>query len=229
MAKTPYFTPALFRFLKQLRKNNDREWFRANRARYEETVRDPSLLFVAAFSAPLERISKHLVADPRPVGGSLFRIHRDVRFSRDKRPYKTHAGIHFRHEAARDVHAPGLYLHLEPGNVFAGAGIWHPDSATLTKIRDAVVEEPELWIRLRGGRMFRDGWTLAGDSLKRAPRGIDAAHPLLEDLRRKDYIGVARFSEEEACRADFADRLERRLRSASPLMRFLTGALSLPW
>lgn len=120
----PYISPKLFRFFRDLKKNNDREWFEDNKQRYEDDVRGPLLAFIDDFAEPLYRISPHFRADARKVGGSLFRIFRDVRFSKDKTPYKTHAGVHFRHENAKDAHAPGLYLHLEPGEVFMGAGIW---------------------------------------------------------------------------------------------------------
>ena len=105
---TQPITTALFDFLRDLRENNDREWFQANKGRYLAEVRDPMLDFIGAFAAPLAEISPHFVADPRPNGGSLFRIYRDTRFSRDKTPYKTNAGAHFRHAAGKDAHAPGF-------------------------------------------------------------------------------------------------------------------------
>src|SRR5216117_84989 len=142
---TGYVTPCMFRFFSELARNNDREWFEANKRRYIEEVRDPLVRFIEAFGPKLARISAHMVADPRPVGGSLFRIYRDTRFSKDKTPYKTHTGISFRHEQAKDIHAPVFYLHLDPGHVFAGAGIWHPDGPTLARIRDAIVSEPDRW------------------------------------------------------------------------------------
>src|SRR5688572_21278461 len=131
MLKSAYFTPRLFQFLRELKANNDRSWFQANKGHYESDVKQPLLEFIADFGPPLREISEHFDADPGPVGGSLFRIYRDTRFSRDKTPYKTHAAAHFRHERGKDVHAPGFYLHLEPDNVFAACGIWHPDSDTL--------------------------------------------------------------------------------------------------
>ena len=139
MASKAHVTPELFEFFRQLKRNNNREWFQKNKARYEERVRDPLLELVADFEPHLHKISPHLVADSRPVGGSLFRIYRDVRFSKDKTPYKTAAGVRFPHEECKDVHAPGFYLHLEPGEVFAGAGIWRPDAATLRRVRDRIV------------------------------------------------------------------------------------------
>ena len=131
-----HFRPHLFKFLKDLESNNNRDWFQANKARYEDQIKEPALQFISDFGPLLRKVSPHFRADPRPNGGSLFRIYRDVRFAKDKRPYKTHTGIQFRHEAGRDAHAPGFYLHLESGRVFVGAGIWHPDSTSLRKIQD---------------------------------------------------------------------------------------------
>jgi len=224
MADASPFTPATFRFLRDLRKNNDRDWFEANRERYERDVREPALHFISDFAKCLRRISPHLIADPRPVGGSLFRIHRDVRFSADKRPYKTHLGIHFRHEVGRDAHAPGLYLHLEPGDVYAGAGVWRPPRAVLAEIRDALDESPTAWRRAVSARGFAAQWALSGESLKRVPRGFDPEHPLADDLKRKEFVAITGFREREACAADFPQRLERAWRATTPFLRFLTGA-----
>ena len=124
MTTEPYFGPELFAFLRALDKNNNREWFQANKKRFERDVRDPMLRFIADFGSQLDKISTRFVADPRPNGGSLFRIYRDVRFSKDKRPYKTNVGAHFRHQAGKDAHAPGFYFHMEPGEVFGGSGIY---------------------------------------------------------------------------------------------------------
>src|SRR6266545_6313689 len=139
------FGPQLFAFLANLRANNDREWFAANRARYEADVLEPALAFIEDFGYRLQSISPHLRADPRRAGGSLFRIYRDTRFSKDESPFKTNTGMHFRHERARDAHAPGFYLHLEPGGVYAGGGIWHPDTPAANRIREAIVSDPDRW------------------------------------------------------------------------------------
>ena len=108
--------------------NNEREWFAANKQRYVDDVRDPLLHFVDHFAGPLAKISRHLVADSRPIGGSLFRIYRDTRFSHDKSPFKTAAALHFRYGGKGDVHGPGFYLHIEPGTCFMGraSGIRRP-------------------------------------------------------------------------------------------------------
>ena len=229
MTGQPHFTPALFTFLRELRENNNREWFQANKARYEADVRDPLLRFIADFALPLHELSVHFVADPRPVGGSLFRIYRDVRFSKDKSPYKTQAAAHFRHERGKDVHAPGFYLHLEPDDVFAGAGIWHPDTKSLTKIRDAIVANPAGWQRLTSDGEFRRRWQLGGDSLKRTPKGFDPSHPLIEDLRRKDFVTATSFTEEDARAPDFMGQLAQAYRTTAPVVEFLTNSLGLPY
>ncbi len=220
------FRPALFRFLRDLKVTNTREWFSANKSRYEDDVRGPALDFVAEFAPYLERISPHFVADPRPSGGSLFRIHRDTRFSKDKSPYKTYMGIQFRHELGRDAHAPGFYLHLEPKAVFVGAGIWHPDAPTLGRIRDAIADDPKAW---RAGKRLGERFQLGGDSLKRAPAGYDPEHPQIEDLKRKDFICVASLSEKDVCAPGFVDEFTRMCRDASPLVRFLCATLDAPY
>lgn len=224
-----YITPKLFTFFRDLRENNNRDWFQANKHRYEQQVREPLLQFITDFGVRLAEISPHYLADARKSGGSLFRINRDIRFSPDKTPYKTAAGIQFRHESGKDVHAPGFYLHLEPDNVFAGCGIWHPDTQTLSQIRDAIVENPARWEGLLSDEVFRTNFSLEGDSLKRAPKGYDSDHSLIEDLRRKDFVAGKPFTEADACAPDFMDRYTEACRAAAPFAEFLTKAVGLPW
>lgn len=225
----PSFSRDLFGFLDDLRRNNDRQWFAENKTHYERSVLDPALAFIEDFATRLARIAPHFRADARPVGGSLFRIYRDTRFSKDKTPYKTSVGIHFRHAAAKDAHAPGFYLHLEPGAVFAGGGIWHPDGPTTTRIRDAIATEPERWKRATRAKSFTSRLRLEGEALKRPPAGFDPAHPMIDDLRRKDFFGTATLSQQAACSAGFIDEYEGVCRAAVPLARFLCEALELPF
>ena len=131
MTEQAHISPEFFTFFRELKENNNREWFQANKQRYETQVREPLLHFITDFGVRLPEISPRYMADARKSGGSLFRIYRDVRFSKDKSPYKTTAGIQFRHENGKDVHAPGFYLHLEPDGVFVGVGIWHPETKIL--------------------------------------------------------------------------------------------------
>jgi uncharacterized protein (TIGR02453 family) len=219
--KTRSFRPELFRFLSDLKANNDREWFAANKERYEEHVRGPACDFIADFAPQLEKISPHFVADPRPSGGSLFRIHRDTRFSKDKSPYKPYVGMRFSHERAKDAHAPGFYIHLQPGSVFVAAGIWHPDSPTLGQIREAIADDATAW------RKATSKLRLGGDTLKRAPAGFDPEHPLIEDLKRKDFISYVELTQKDACAPGFLDRFAQICKDNSPLVRFVCGALDL--
>src|ERR1041385_2004678 len=143
-------TPEVFAFLRELKKNNNREWFAENKTRYEQRVRGPILQFISDFQPRLARTSEHLVADPRPSGGSLFRIHRDTRFSRDKLPYKTHLGVHFFHDSGKKAPSvPVFYLHIDPDECFAAAGIWHPDPQSLAKVRDRIAAGDAEWKALK--------------------------------------------------------------------------------
>jgi uncharacterized protein (TIGR02453 family) len=227
MKQGAHFSRDLFEFLEELEQNNRREWFEENRARYERDVREPMLTFIADFAPRLKKISSKFVADPRPQGGSMFRIYRDVRFSPDKRPYKTHASARFSHVLARDVHAPGYYVHLEPGNVFLGAGIWHPEPSTLTKIRDLIVQNPRQWKKTADDPGLRKLWELKGATLSRPPKGYDPTHPLMNDLKRKDFIAIASISEADALSPSFIERFAEVCGAASPLMRFLAKALEI--
>ena len=222
-------TPALFDFLRDLEANNERSWFEANKTRYRAEVRDPMLDFIAAFGELLEEISPHFRADPRPNGGSLFRIYRDTRFSRNKTPYKTNVGAHFRHTAGKDVHAPGFYLHLEPGACLAGCGVWLPDGPTLARIRNAIVDRPDEWQRITTARAFLETFALTGETLKRPPLGYDPGHPLIDELKRKSFVAVSRFPDADACRVDFLDRFAGIARTGSTFMAFLARAVGVPF
>ena len=223
------FSPQLFSFLAELRANNNRDWFADNKHRYEEYLLEPALEFIAEFAPRLEKISPHIRADARPSGGSLFRIHRDTRFSKDKSPYKTNLGIHFRHELAKDVQAPGFYLHLGPDGVFAGGGTWHPGTAGATRIREAIVDDPGRWRRATRTGAFAKRLELGGDSLRRVPSWADPEHPFADDLRRKDFFGWARLSEDDATAPGFVNEYAKLCRAASPLMRFICDALEVPF
>ena len=229
MTQKGHIRPELFEFFRELKNNNNREWFQANKKRYEADVREPLLQFISDFGLRLPEISPYYVADARRSGGSLFRINRDIRFSKDKSPYKTAAGIQFRHESGKDVHAPGFYLHLEPDSVFGGLGIWHPDTPTLNKIRDAIVENPDRWQQIVTDESFGARFELSGDSLKRAPKGYDLDHPLIEDIKRKDFIAGTPFTEATVCAPDFIDRFTEVCRIGAPFVEFLTTAIGLPW
>jgi uncharacterized protein (TIGR02453 family) len=222
-----HFTPGLFRFLEELARNNEKAWFEANRERYEREVREPAVRFVLDFAPRLAEISPHFRADPRRQGGSLFRIHRNRRFQPDAPPYKTHTGIQFRHEAGRDAHAPGFYLHLEPASCFVGVGTWRPDSATLRSIREAIVTDAKGWRSAAHAPPFSSRFEPGGESLKRPPRGFSSDHPFVDDLKRKDHIGLSPLEESDVTGPDFVDRFTQACRDGAPLVAWLCGAAGL--
>jgi uncharacterized protein (TIGR02453 family) len=225
MSSSQHFSSDLFKFLRELKRNNDREWFSANKQRYESAVRDPFLRFIADFAPLLHSISPCFVADPKPTGGSMFRIYRDIRFSQDKSPYKTHAAAHFPHQGSgKDASAPGYYLHMEPRSCFAAAGLWHPDPRTLMKVRMAIVERPHEWQAVR-----RSSLTVEGDRLSRPPRGFDPDHQFVEDLKLKDFVTSVSFTDKQVCSPRFVLDFARACQKMSPLMRFLTESLGLEW
>jgi len=221
MPDTALFSQELFDFLRQLKRHNNRDWFARNKARYEEGVQDPALIFISSFGPHLHKLCPHFVADARPSRGSLFRIYRDTRFSPDKRPYKTHVGIHFSHVGGKDAHAPVFYLHLEPEDCFAAAGVWHPDSSALTKIRLAIVANPDQWAKVRGKL------ELEGDSLMRPPRGFNANHRFIEDIKRKDFAASAGLTEAQVCGPKFMRDFVSACRAMLPLVEFTARALGL--
>jgi len=216
-------------FLRELAANNRREWFAEHKPRYERDVLGPALEYVAAMKEPLAGVSECVSVEAKRVGGSLMRIYRDTRFAKDKTPYKTNIGIQFRHIARRDVHAPGLYVHIEPDEVFLGVGMWRPASDALRLIRQRIVEEPNEWKRTGDNRTFRRHFELAGETLKRPPRDFDADHPLIEDIKRKDFIGVAKLAPEVIHEPDFVKRTTATFRAGRPLMQFLCQAIDLPF
>lgn len=224
-----FFSQASFQFLARLEANNHRDWFERHRQEYENAVRTPARAFIAAMAKDLQAISPHFLAIPKKVGGSLMRVHRDVRFGKDKRPFKTNIGIQFRHARGKDVHAPGFYVHLEPKECFLGVGIWHPDAPALGMIRQAIVKNSAAWRKASLDKKFTGVFGMAGESLVNAPRGYAKDHPLLEDLKRKDFIAVMGFQRDMAVSARFQPEVVRSFRRAAPFMKFLCRALELPF
>ncbi len=225
----PYFTSQGMSFLKKLDKNNNREWFHENKSDYEDLIRTPALNFIDDIENELMHLSPHFQAIAKKVGGSLMRVHRDVRFAKDKSPYKTNIGIQFRHEMGRDVHAPGFYVHIEPDDCFIGVGIWRPDSTALGKIRDAIVERDKYWLDALNIKAFKRNFELSGEALKTAPRGYDKTHPLIEDLRRKDFIAISAVDDKKVLSKDFMSHAIKRFTEAEAYMQFLCGALALKY
>jgi uncharacterized protein (TIGR02453 family) len=227
--KTAFFTAATLDFLRELAKHNQREWFEPNKARYEADVRQPALRFIEAAAAGLAKISPEIVADPRPQGGSLMRIYRDVRFAKDKSPYKTNIGISFGHRQGRETAAPGYYVHVTPTESFSGGGIHMADTANLNRIRDAIVDDPTGWKKAAHSPRFEASQHLGGEALKKAPQGYPTDHPMVEDLKRKSFFAHASYAEAEVISGDFLDRFLENSRLEAPLMAFLAKAVGAAW
>ena len=231
MAGTRYvgFNDTTLRFLEELKANNNRDWFRENKARYEEFVLDVALRFIQSMQQPLADFAPHFVAVPTRVGGSLMRVYRDTRFSRNKLPYKTNIGIQFRHEQAKDVHSPGYYVHIEPENVFLGAGMWMPDSDPLRAIRERIATKPNDWRRVKSDAAFKRRFKLGGQTLTRPPRGFDKEHPLIDDIKRKSFIAVREMDSDACLNPRFQQKVETSFKAATPLMKFLCKAVGVPF
>lgn len=232
MSGTRYFTPAVFSFLRELAENNEKPWWEDNKDRYVETIREPALDFIADFDDRLKKISPHFTADTRTNGGSLMRPYRDVRFSKDKTPYKTNVGIQFRHEMGKDVHAPGFYLHLEPGQNFTGVGMWHPEAKVAKTIRLAINDDPRGWAEVAHSPPFTESWSIGDhdeDRLKRVPKDLDADHPHQDDLRLKSFMAGSRITQKTVTSSGFATDLYSLFEKAAPFTRFLCDAIGVPF
>ncbi len=224
-----YFNPGFFEFFEELSRNNNREWFQRNKARYEADVREPMLAFLAALGPRLRKLSKYYVADPRPNGGSMMRIYRNLRFSRDKTPYRTNAAAAIGHSNGTEWQSPAFYISLSPKEVFGGVGIWHPGSESVRQVRDAIVARPAVWKKAIGSGGFTSRLEMMGEKLSRPPKGYDPEHPLIEELKRKDFVAGEEFTRKQACSAEFLDEYFDACAAAAPFMKFLTEAVGLMW
>lgn len=222
------FPKDFFAFFRELARNNEREWFKANEQRFRESVEAPLLSFIAAMDLPLGRFANCFEAIPKRSGGSMFRIYRDTRFSRDKSPYKENAACQFRHEAGKDAHAPGFYVHLEPKEVFFGGGLWLPPGPELRMTREAIAADPDRWMAITRAPAFRRRFGgVEGDSLKRPPAGFDADHPCIEDLKRTSFFALQEVKPSAIHSKDFVKEVARSFEALSPFMEFLTEAVGL--
>ena len=215
----------LLPFLVQLAQNNDRGWFEANRARYETDLRDPCLQAVADLQRPLARISPVLVADPRPSGGSLVRIHRDLRFTRDPSPYKTYASLRLYHrDDGVRADAPGYYVRLAPGASYVSAGVRDPPAASLVRIRAAILGNPRGWRKVLACKPRWDTQPSA-----RLPPGTQADHPVAEDLRRRSFVARIPLTDGEVAGPDIVATIGHSCRLLAPLNSFLAKAVGVEW
>ena len=224
------FSKDLVKFYEELSQNNTRDWFQANKQRYRDVALLPMCDFISAFADRLEDIAPFYIADPRPNGGSVFRIHRDVRFARDKKPYKEHLACQFRHQAGKDAHAPGYYIHIDLEGVRFGGGVWQPAAPKLALIREAIDTNPKKWHAVRDdSKIIEEFGEIQGDGLKTAPKGYDKGHPDIVDLRRKTFFLMKRAPIEDLYSGKLLDDVAETYIKAVPFMRFLTTSVGLPF
>ena len=223
------FEPATLAFLKELSANNNREWFKENKSRYEQQVLDVALRFIQSMQDPLHEIAPHFVAQATRVGGSLMRVYRDTRFSKNKIPYKINIGIQFRHEQAKDVHSPGYYVHIAPEQVFVGVGMWRPESGALRGIRERIAARPGEWRRTVDDKGFSRHFTLGGESLTRPPRGFDKELEFIDDIKRKSFMGTRDLPLDAPTGTQFQRTVENSFEAAEPFMRFLCKSVGVPF
>jgi len=223
------FVPETLAFLGALAANNNREWFKENKSRYEEQVLDVALRFIQSMQDPLHEIAPHFVAQATRVGGSLMRVYRDTRFAKNMPPYKTNIGIQFRHELAKDVHSPGYYVHIDPEKVFIGVGMWRPEPDALRRIRERIVAKPAEWGRASGDDLFSRHFALGGESLTRPPRGFDKDHVFIDDIKRKSFMAVKNAERDDCLRPQFQRKVEASFKAAEPFMRFLCKSVGVPF
>lgn len=222
-----YFTDKTFKFLRGLARNNEREWFQAHKDDYEQFLKLPFQRLIADVQPDLLAVSEHYRADPKGVGGSLFRIHRDTRFSNDKTPYKPWGGARFFHARSKQVEAPSFYLHVQPGRSFVGAGVWHPEPDTQRKIRQFLFDNPGSWKAATRSPTFKRRYQLDGDTLTRPPRGFPADHELIDDIKRKDFVAGTPLDDSVILGPKLRQTLAEHFRGLSPFVDYLCAALDL--
>lgn len=223
-----YFSDASFKFLRGLARHNTREWFLSHKADYESHVRAPFQRLLTDLQPALAALSPNFRADPRPVGGSLFRIQRDTRFANDKAPYKPWQGARLFHERRREVAAPSFYLHLQPGDCFIGAGLWHPETETVRKVRHFIVDNPGSWKAAAHGTAFRKRFDLEdSEMLVRMPRGFPDDFEFAEDLRRKNFVAFRALDDDLMTGPRLLQTVEKDLGALAPFTDYLCAALDL--
>lgn len=223
-----YFEQRSLRFLQQLADNNNKTWFDQHRSDYERFVREPFLRLIADLQPALAKISPHFQADPRIVGGSLFRIHRDIRYSHDKSPYKPWQGARLFHERRREVPSPAFYLHLQPGASFVGAGLWQPETPVQYRIRQFIFDNPASGEAAAHASAVRKRYALdRGGSLRRPPRGFPADFAHIDDLKLRSWALSRPLEDAVMTGPELRCQIEADLRALAPFVDYLCAALDL--
>lgn len=226
------FSTASLGFFKQLKANNNKPWFEAHRDIYESDVRTPMRELIEELDSRMAAFAPEIGGEPKR---SMFRINRNIRFSKDKSPYKTNAGCWFHHRAAsRKVGSEagegsaGFYFHLEPGGSFVGGGIWMPPRSQLNRLRDAIAEKPQPFLRAVSAIPKRFGSLEDENALKRVPRGFDEKHPAAKYLRFQSFVSGRGLSDAQVTNARLPSLLAAEFEALLPLVRWVNGVFALP-
>jgi uncharacterized protein (TIGR02453 family) len=220
---TPRFSKATLAFLTRLKRNNRREWFNVRKDEYEAVVREPMFAIIERLAVDLRGIAPELSVSPK----SIYRIYRDVRFSENKQPYKTHVAASFWHRDLGKGGGAGMYFHVAPDGVWIGGGMYAPETSQLHRVREriaanlqqfrSIVEAPAFKRPLDGG--------LEGERLTRAPRGFPKDHEAADYLRYRQFLAGKEFPARFATDAKFYGAMLDVYRRIAPLVRFLNEAL----
>ena len=225
---TTYFSDASFKFLRALAKNNDKTWFNEHKQQYEDHVRQPFLRLLTDLQPDLAQVSEHFRSDPKTVGGSLFRIYRVARFSNDKSPYKPWQGARLFHERRKQVAAPSFYVHLQPGQCFVGAGLWHPEPPTQRRVRQFIFDNPGSWKAAAHAPKFRKRYEFeSSEVLSRPPRGFPAEFEMIEDLKHRNFVFSRHLEEADMTGPRLRQLLAADLVALGPFVDYLCAALDL--
>ncbi len=212
-------------FLKRLKKNNNRPWFQSHKDVYDESVKFPMQCLIASLSGRMEDIASEVEFNPKK---SIFRIYRDVRFSKNKAPYKTSITASFNWRGIKGpVESPGLYLHISPGEIFIGGGVYMPAGDQLKAFRKAIVDRPEEFLEVVEDKRFKKEFkTLQGEKLSKAPLGFPKDHPMIEHLRHKQFFVGKEYHDEAICMEPrFLGVVVKVFADTMPLVRWLANAM----
>ena len=205
------------KFLKEIDKNNNKEWFTGNKAKYEVALEN-----IKTFK---DEVVKGLNKKDVIEEGKVFRIYRDVRFSKDKLPYKNNLGVHFKRAGIE--RRGGYYLHIEPGKSFAGGGFWEPAPADLRRIRDEIAFDDKPLRKIISSKTFIKYFgTLNGEELKTAPSGYDRDHPAIDLIRKKQYLVGRNFTDKEVTSPGFLKEVISSFEAMRPLFDYMSEVLS---
>ena len=209
--------PDLFSFFSKLKQNNNRDWFQSNKAEFK--------LLEGQVKLFMKEIEQNLQIHDKIEKAKMFRIYRDVRFSKNKTPYKTHFGLAFHRE--KPALRGGYYLHLEPENSFLGVGFWAPEKEDLQRIRKELEIDAEEYRQIMDNKAFKKHWgSLSGEEVKTAPKGFSKEHPNIDLIKKKQHVFIKNFSDQEVLSSDFIGVIDTHFQNIRPFFDYVSHVLT---